>query len=150
LLQLTLIARRLGRAVISILLLLLGFDIAGVVFSFLCDTFVSERQTSTALYYTIWFVDGVFCGLFCYIANDDSDRKKPDAQTGLLAVWTMPFILAALSFLFYRLFWRQNMAPSVFAPDNEGLTLTFFITVAVSMAFAYHVQPGKPAKKKRR
>jgi hypothetical protein len=136
--------------VVTTLLLLLGFDIAGVALSFFCDTFMSERQTSTALYYVIWFVAGVFCGLFCYLANDDTDTKKPDAQTGLLAVWTMPFILAALSFLFYRLFWRYNMAPSVFAPDDEGLTLTFFITVAVSIAFTHNVQHGKPPTKKRR
>jgi hypothetical protein len=142
--------RKLGRIAVSTLLLLVGFDVVGVAAGFFCETIVGPRKTSTALYYAIWFVLGVFCGLLCYFANSGEDPKRPDTKTGLLAVLTTPLILGALCFLFYRLFWRLNMAPSVYVPDNEGLTLTFFITVAVAMAFTHHVETDKPTKVKGR
>ena len=37
--------------------------------------------------------------------------------------------------------------PSVFVPDSEPLTLTFFITILASMVFAHKAMQPEPKKK---
>jgi hypothetical protein len=155
------IARNLGIIVVTTLVGLVIFDLIGVAMSFYFDTF-SSRSTSTALFYAIWFVLGVFCGLLIYNAGgsfvspeskgDWTDREDA-GKTGLVVILTATIVLAALSYSFYHFQWgRYNMAPSVFVPDSEPLTLTFFVTILASMILAHlalRPEPKKKASRKR-
>ena len=132
------LARKFGLVVATILVYLIAADLVGVAASFFCDVFLSERRTSAALYYVIWFVIGVFCGVLIYVTcgSFTSPEKKgglmewgDKGQTGLLIIFTTGAILAGLSILFYRLDWRYSRADSVYVPDSESLTLTLFFTI---------------------
>jgi hypothetical protein len=131
-------------------------DLVGVVACFICDAFLSERRTSAALYYAIWFVLGVFCGLCSYLTCVDvvSPDKKGDSgssdhktQMGLLVILTTALLLVILSILYYRLGWKYQEAYSVYVPDSEPLSVTFFVTVLASVIFT-HKNIGPEPKKK--
>jgi len=140
----------------AILAYLVAADLVGVAVSFFCDAFVPERRTSTALYYAIWFVVGVFCGVLIYVTcgSFTSPEKKGDlmkwgdeGQTGLLVILTTAAILVGLSILFYRLQWQYPRADSVYVPDSEPLTLTFFFTILASLIFTHKTFGPEPKKK---
>jgi hypothetical protein len=151
------LARKFGIIAACTLACLVAADLVGVVASFFCDTFVSDRRSSTALFYAIWFVDGVFCGLLNYLTCDGllSPEKKSEptnragaGQSGLLIILTTTILLVTLSFLFYRLDWQYYGGDSVYVPDNEHLTITFFVTVLASIIFTHKnlgPEPKKPA-----
>ena len=136
---------------------LVVFDIIGVAMCFYFEVFVSSRQTSAALYYTIWFVLGVFCGVIIYVAGGGlvSPETKGDwttrgdaRKTGLLVILTTSVVLAALSFAFYRLTWRlSNLADSHYVPDSISHSLTFFITIFASTIFGHVTLGPTPVKK---
>jgi hypothetical protein len=143
------LARKLGITVGCTLACLVAADLVGVAASFFCDTFLSDRRSSTALFYAIWFVDGVFCGLFSYFTCDGmiSKDKANEGQSGLLIILTTAILLAALSLLFYRLNWRYGGGDGVYVPDNEAITLTFFVTVLASVIFTFRTMRPEPKKK---
>ena len=125
--------------------------------SFFCDAFVSERRTSAALYYTIWFVVGVFCGVLIYTScgSFTADKKgrlmewADKGQTGLLVILTTAATLAGLSVFFYRHDWQYSRADSVYVPDSESLTLTLFFTIVASEILMHKAfGPEKPKKKR--
>jgi hypothetical protein len=136
---------------------LVAADLVGVVACFFCDAFLSERRTSGALYYAIWFVLGVFCGLCSYLTCVDivSPEKRGDfrssgyqVQTGVLVVLTTTVVLLILSILFYRIQWQYSMADSVYVPDSEPLTATFFVTVLASVIFTHKNLRPEPKSRK--
>jgi hypothetical protein len=131
-------------------------DLVGVAVCFFYDAIASERRTSTALFYAIWFVAGVFCGMLSYLTcgniampekTGDFIRWKDEGQTGLLVILTTAVILVALSLLFYKLQWQYPRADSVYVPDSEPLTITFFVTILASVIFAHKTLRPEPKKK---
>ena len=158
-------AKKLGIILLSAVGCLIVADLVGVAGSFLCDAFLNSWYVSGALFYTIWFVDGVFCGLIHYslCANIADPKKKGElmewkdhGQAGIITILTTAAILGALAFFFYRHDWRYSRADSVYVPDSESLTLTFFITIVASMIFFHHAMgpidkksASVPAKKKK-
>ncbi len=141
----------------STLVFLIVFDLIGVAMCFFFEVFVSSRQTSAALYYTIWFVLGVFCGMLSYSTSGSIASQQPEGDwttrtdaggTGVLVILTTAVVLAALSILFYRLTWRlSNLAESYYVPDSEALTLTFFVTILASAIFTHRISRPEPKKK---
>lgn len=134
---------------------LIAADLVGVAMSFFFDTFGGD-STSTALFYAIWFVVGVFCGLLIYLTagaaasppSKDWTTQPRARRTAWLVILTTALILTALAVTFYRLQWRLGVDDGVFVPDSEPLTLTFFITILVSMIFFDHVSRSRPSQSK--
>jgi H+/Cl- antiporter ClcA len=146
------------------LLYLLAFDVVGVILCFLLDV-VSSDGSNTIEYYVIWFVLGVFCGIFGYNScgsiasamsnpqsnqghtipnpanqswkNRDWTAREDAAQTGLFVIFTTAVVLFALAIPFYVLHWGQGTQPSGYVPDSGPLTITFFATVLASTIFAH-------------
>jgi hypothetical protein len=158
------IVKTLGKMVGSLLLYLVGFDIVGVIVCLFFDI-LSLGDSDTAVYYALWFVLGVFCGLFSYdtggsIASPKSSADGTDEQAtnqewtdredsgkyGLLVILVTLVVLGALSVIFYRLWWQGSMEPTGFAPDSGPLTLTFFGAILASSIFAHKSFRTAPKK----
>jgi hypothetical protein len=148
------VAKKLGKMAASTLLYLIAFDVVGVVVCFFFDI-APLRGKSTALFYAIWFVLGVFCGLLSYntagsIASPQSNvewtNREDSGKSGLLAVLTISVVLTALSVAFYLLLWRYQPEASFFVPDTPSPTLTFFVTILASVVFAHKSLRSAPKK----
>lgn len=118
---------------------LLAFDVVGVVLSLLVDMVIvlhRRWEGSSPLAYVIWFVVGVFCAVFIYLRRTGDDGPETDAgrQTGLLLVVVtsvVAFVLGLLS----SLFWSGSDATEAIAPDHRGVTITYLITVVLTVVW---------------
>jgi hypothetical protein len=138
-------AKSFGKIVLATLLYLIVFDVVGVAACFFFDV-VPLRGTSTALFYTIWAVLGIFCGMLSYNtggglaspkSTQDWSTREESGKAGLLVILAMSFVLAMLSITFYSLLWRYHPEPSFFVPDSAPPTLTFFVAVLAAAIFAH-------------
>ena len=125
-------------------------DLVGAAVCFYLDTFTDDSM-GAALFYTIWFVLGVFCGMFIYVSAGSSfpprskyERSTREEISGLLVILTAPVVLLALSIPLYLFQWRYIMS-SGFVEDSAPLTLTFFVTIAVSMGFFHYALRPDPS-----
>ncbi len=144
------------KAMGGVLMWLVVFDVVGVVACLVLDV-APLRHNSSALPYTIWFVLGIFCGLMCYHAAgyfmgkaDDTDwyERMGASRTGAYIIGLTATLLSLLSAIFYALWWRHPMVGEFFVPDSASTTLTFFMTILLSMAFFRHTfAPEKPGKR---
>jgi hypothetical protein len=103
-------------------------------------------------------VIGGFCGLYAYDfaggwASPKAPAGAPDWSarpgaggigTGVLV--TSLVVIAALAFLFYRLFWRQGLAGDDYVPDSAPHSLVFFVAVAGAMIAARFMLMPTPDK----
>src|SRR5688572_11429446 len=130
-----------------ILLYLIVFDVGAVVVSFVLDV-APVRHKSTALFYTIWFVAGVFCGFITYYtggailsadAKGEWTERKDAGTAGLSVILTLLLVLTGLSVLSYLFLWREGANSSYYVPDNAALTLGFFTTLLASSVLAHKV-----------
>ena len=156
--------KTLAKIVACTLAYLIVVDIVGAVLSLFFEI-VPLLGVSAALFYAIWFVAGVFCGLLSYNSAgelaypkqegsgaDDAHAieewtSRADAgRTGLLVISATATILVALSFLFRRLWWQYGNGSSNYVPDSEPLTLMFFATILASVIFAHTSLRPKPKK----
>jgi hypothetical protein len=153
--------KNLAKIAVCTLVYLVVFDIAGALVSLFFEI-VPLLGVSSALFYAIWFVAAVFCGFLIYnsagslispaIAPNGQNRiqdwseREDSGRTGLLVVLTTTAILAALSFAALRLSGWNEVEPSHYVPDSGPLTLTFLITVFLSMILAH--KSLRPAAKK--
>ncbi len=144
--------RRIFRVLVALLVTFVVFDVVGVVACLVLDI-APLADKSTALVYAIWFVLGVFCGIFSYIhaGGAISDRgqswyeKENATQTGTFVIAvTGPFLLS-LCGIGYAVAWSTNPLGEFFVPDSEPLTLTFFASVLASMLFMRNL--FKPASR---
>lgn len=128
---------------VAVLACLIVGDIVGVFGCLLLDL-VAGRSWSGALPYAVWFVVGVFTGLFAYtIAGGwtaaDSAREwteQPGAvRRGALIVGIALVGMLALGVLFYELFWSRGAAGDYYVPDSAPHTIVFFVSVGASMLF---------------
>ena len=144
-----------ARALFAILAYLLAFDIAGVIVSLVFDS-LPLRGVSTALFYVIWFVGGVFCGLLAYnkaggillpVKEGDWSSAPGSGKSGLIVICTTALILVGLVVLFDKLLWGAGSASDPYVPDNIALTATFFVTILLSMIGGHTLLRPKHAEK---
>ena len=94
----------LAKIFLATLLYLVGFDLLGVLACSIFDVAsvlpLKIGNTSTMLFYTVWTVDGIFCGLLGYDAGGRiSSEKGPGdwtGRTGLLVVLVQCLLVAGL------------------------------------------------------
>jgi hypothetical protein len=142
------LAAKLGKIAACTILCLAVFDIGGVVVSFVLEVAgVVSRNTSAALYYAIWFVLGVFCGILNYntaggFASPKSGADWTDradaSQTGRLICAISILLPIGLSVLFFSIFWSRGAVGDHYVPDSMPLTLTFFAAAAAATFLANH------------
>ncbi len=140
--------------VIGVELFFLGAaDLVGAVACFLLDTF--ESSPGMAIIYTIWFVLGVFCGVLIYTAAGDAVSRKSKDWTAhpnaLGTAWTIILttaaILTAIAVGWYYKDWRYGDVDGIYVPGSRSVTLTFFVTIMVTMFlldWAIRWSPKKP------
>ena len=148
------LAAKLAKIAACTLLYLAVFDIAGVVVSFVFEVAgVVSRDISAALFYVLWLVLGVFCGLLNYntagsfaspkSGTDWTDRVDA-SQTGLLVCAISMLLLIGLSVLFFSTFWSRGAEGDHYVPDSMPLTLTFFTATAAATFVAHHALRPSP------
>ena len=148
------VAKKVAKIVLCTLLYLIAFDVTGVAACFFFEI-APLRGVSTALFYTIWLVLGIFCGLLSYntggrIASgpskDDWSTRPDSGRAGLLVIAITLLLLAILSVVFYCLVWQRQPESSFFVPDNTAPTLTFFVAVLGAAVFAHASLRSEPKK----
>jgi hypothetical protein len=141
---------RIVKIFLSTLLYLVGFDLLGVL---LCAVFdvasvlpLKLGNTSTMLFYTVWIVDGIFCGLLSYDAGGrigsekgpgDWTSREGAGRTGLLVVLVQCVLVAGLLTLCRLFLWQRGIVSGIIAPDNPRLALVFATSTVVSAAVAH-------------
>ena len=148
------LAAKLAKIAACTLLYLAVFDIAGVVVSFVFEVAgVVSRGISAALFYALWFVLGVFCGLLNYNtagsfaspkSGTDWTSQVDASQTGLLVCAISILLLIGLSVLFFSIFWSRGPEGDHYVPDSMPLTLTFFVATAAATFLAHHALRPSP------
>jgi hypothetical protein len=142
-------------AVGVILAYLVAFDVLGVAVSFIFDALPLEG-VSTFLFYTVWLVAGVFCGLLAYnkagsillkVKEGDWSGDPGSGKTGLVIIFITAIVLANFIALFKVSAWKAGGASDPFVPDSIPLTYTFFITMLVSMIGGHFFLRPKPTQK---
>ena len=105
-------------------------------------------RADTGVYYALWFVLAVFCGMLSYsTAADIASPQTPEnaSKAGLLAIFATVVILATVSVGSYLIWWRYGSEDSSFVPDSEPLSVTFFVTVLASTLLAHKtLRPESP------
>jgi hypothetical protein len=113
------------------------FDVVGVVASLFFDV-MPLRGTTPFLFYTIWFVLGVFCGLFGFNSaagkaagqgEGDWSTRADSGRIGMFVIAVTTAMLAGFGFAFYSIIWRTETMPDYFVPDSPSLTVTFFAAI---------------------
>jgi hypothetical protein len=145
--------RRIFRVTVALVITLVVFDVGGVVACLVLDV-APLADKSSALVYAIWFVLGVFCGLFAYvyaggrIADGGQFWYERDGatRTGTFVIAVTGPLLLVLCGICYAVAWSSSPLGEYFVPDSEPLTLTFFGALFVSMLLMRNLFKPAPAK----
>jgi hypothetical protein len=136
--------------------LLIAADIAGAIVVTVIDI-LPLRFASAALSYAIWFVGGVFCGLFAYniagawaAPTGEGDwSARPGARrtgTGVLVIGALVVVAAAL--LFYAALWSRGVAGEDYVPDSAPHSIVFLVAVlGAAIMGRFYLMPGEPQTK---
>jgi hypothetical protein len=122
-----------------------GFGLIGGIVSFVFEAIgdLSMEGFDAVIFYVLWCVLGIFCGLLGYDGGGkfaspnspgDWTGREDAGKTGLLVVLTESVLLLALFLPCY-----------LWASSSLSLTLTFFMTVFVSIMFGHFKLRPKPA-----
>lgn len=131
------VAKNIGKIALCVFIYLAVFDVVGALACLFLD-FIEEGNMG--VYFAVWFVLGVFCGMLSYsTAADLASPKTPEngRKAGLLAIFVTIVMVAAISLAFYSIWWRTGAEESYFMPASEPLALTFLFTVLASCIFAH-------------
>jgi hypothetical protein len=115
------------------------------------------RFDSGALPYAIWFVLGIFTGLFAFggAAEGASGPGEGDwgARPGAGRVANIVLaagagLLVALGLFFNAIWWSEGVNGEYFVPDSAPHTVTFFVSVLAGMWLGRHafVEEGQAAR----
>jgi hypothetical protein len=128
--------KRIAKVIGSTIIYLAVFGLLGGIVSFIFDVLgVISRAVSDPLFYVLWAVLGIFCGLFSYdsgggiLAPESKTdwRSRKDAGTiGLQVVVLETLTLIALS-----------IPSALLISDSFSQSITFFVAVFIGMLFAH-------------
>ncbi len=147
----------LKRIVITVLIMagfMVAFVVGGVVLSFVIDI-LPIRGHSAGVFYAIWFVAGVFCGMLGYNAaglvlsgKGELDwSQRPGAATVGWFIIGVTLIVAVGVFLVCRtLIWTGPPSDSFFVPESQLHTITYLATIFLATLVAQRLL-GPDAKR---
>jgi hypothetical protein len=138
------IGRKLARIAGIFLVYVTAFWLIGKIVSFFFENIsdLPVEGIDAVIYYVLWCVLGIFCGLLGYDAGGtlgspsspgDWTGRQDAAKTGLIVVLTESVVLLLLFVACY-----------LWASSSMSLTLTFYITVFVSITFGHFNLRPKP------
>jgi hypothetical protein len=138
------IARKLGRIAGVFMLYVVGFWVIAEIVSFVFEAIfdLSMEGIDAVIYYVLWCLLGVFCGLLSYdgggklaspSSSGDWTGRKDAGKTGAIVVLTDSLLLLALFLCCY-----------LWASSNRSLILTFFVTVFISIMLGHFTLRPKP------
>jgi hypothetical protein len=139
------------KSAVALIVSLVVIDIIGVIACVWFD--ISPfRGNSAALTYTIWFVGGIFAGIFAlswagsWISGNEGWMDRPEAPGIAVRIsLTCAVILAGLSFFFWRIYWSQGVEGEYFVPDSMSHTLTYFLSAFAVLVAAPFMLKSKTA-----
>ena len=126
-------------AVAFIVCLALG-DVVGVVACTIFDISMI-RGNSAALPYAIWFVLGVFAGLFAMGGagvwiSDKGEKWDSGSEGAALAtgIFLSGLVVAvAIAVFFWWLYWSRGVAGEYYVPDSGPHTITYLLAALGGM-----------------
>ena len=130
------------KTIVVTLVCLVIADVLGVVACTFFDVAPIRGSDSAMLPYAIWFVFGVFCGLFMFswaagwVAKVDLSRKDAKAlpaSVANLVFLTSTAVLLALAGFFHWLYWSRGVNGEYYVPDSMPHTITFIVAVLGGM-----------------
>lgn len=132
-------------------------DVAGVIACTVLDI-LPLRGVSTALFYVVWLVLGIFCGLLAYNsagawatppgpAPDAADWSgRPGARTaGTIVLVAGVALVAALVAALHAWYWVPDIAGDYYVPDSRTHTIVFAVAVALGLVAGRFMMPGRSA-----
>ena len=145
--------------ILTAAVLLVCLLIADVIGALACTFFDVMLYTndSPAAPYAIWFVLGVFSGLFTYLlagglwspgpAAADWTKLPGAHRIGLGVIIVSLLTVVGLSAFFYRTTWSKGVEGEYYVPDSEPHSLVFLVAVLGAMImgrFMLMPTPDKP------
>lgn len=139
------------KSAVALIACLVVIDIIGVV---ACVWFDIKPfgGNSAALPYAIWFVGGVFAGVFTlivagnWISGSDAWMDQPQASAIATSIFlTSSAILVGLSGFFWRIYWSKGVEGEYFVPDSMSHSLTYFISAFAVLVAAPLLLRPKPS-----
>ncbi|HYD13030.1 MAG TPA: hypothetical protein VEC11_09295 [Allosphingosinicella sp.] len=98
------------------------------------------RGYSAALPYAIWFVLGVFAGLFAmagaaaWITGKEDMGSGPAAVALATRIFLSALVLAlAIGLFFWRIWWSRGVAGEYYVPDSGPHTVTYLVSALGGM-----------------
>lgn len=131
------IVRMTGR-VLGLFLVLALAGVGLTLFTELVGLVDGRRETTALLGYVIWSVVGVFCGTFIYFSSEGEPDSPEGRRTGLTVLGVtmeVALLLGSLS----ALVGSGSEAAQPIAPEHRGVTLTYLVTVVLTIAAARFV-----------
>jgi hypothetical protein len=135
---------------------LVAADVGGVIVVTVIDI-LPLRFASAALAYAIWFVIGVFCGLYAYnVAGAWASPKGEGDWSGRLGARLIgagvlivgALVVAGVAWLAYALFWSKGVAGEDYVPDSAPHSIVFLVAVLGAAVMArFFLMPSAPEQK---
>jgi hypothetical protein len=135
------------KSAIALIVCLAAIDVIGVVACMWFDI-KPFGGNSAALPYAIWFVGGIFAGVFTvawagsWIGNEGWTERPEAPGIAVRVLLTGAVILGCLTFFFWRIYWSQGVIGEYFVPDSMSHSLTYFLSaLAALLAAPFMLKP---------
>lgn len=118
------------------------FDVVGVLLTLVVDALALLHrywESSAALGYVVWFVIGVFCAVFIYGQTVKDEWESPAGRQAGSQVSLITAVVAVALGLVSSLLWSAGDNAEPVAPDHRGITLTYLITVVLTVGLTRFV-----------
>jgi len=137
-------------AIVIVACLALG-DVVGVVACTIFDI-APIRGDSAALPYVIWFVLGIFAGLFALAgavtwASGKEAFASESPETAALAtrIFLVGLVVAlAIGVIFWRIYWSQGVVGDYYVPDSAPHTIVYLLSALGGMWVGRLVSTPRP------
>ena len=126
-------------------------DVVGVVACTIFDI-APIRGNSAALPYVIWFVLGIFVGLFAMAGaatwisgKDEFDRQSAETAALATRIFLSALVVAlVIGVFFWRIYWSQGVAGEYYVPDSAPHTIVYLFSALAGMWLGRLVSTPEP------
>jgi hypothetical protein len=134
-------------ACVYYIIVVLVADLAGVLAVTLFDI-LFIRFDSSALYYAIWLVIGVFSGIIYMGIFRQGESKLQDPVNGIVTV-LVAVVMSSLLILAFHLIGEMHTnvaAYDYYVPGHKYVTYTFFITFTAAAFLSWYISAANKTK----